>query len=300
MTQLRWRAIGDKWTRRAGQTNGPFPVYPKPVIGGATTAPTGTTFPQMESAVGPMLAHRTYNAGWTADFTNTAAAADITPGRWSIYSFKLPPGEVAAGTHDASINSFLGTIPAGHKTTLVLWHEPEDDIINGSYTLNEWRNAQVKLGSLVHGVSRPELTTGICLMAYSFSTASGRNPDNYWISAFDTAVDYIGIDAYQPYDFLGGTQWEDWSVSQARFTPWCEAKNKPIILMEYACAEHPSSVDRKVGWLRDVYVWAGQNNCTSLCYFNLENGVGMNASHLITSSTESQAEYSWQNTDSKL
>lgn len=297
---MRWRAVNTQWTHHNSETNGPFPVLPKPVMGAATSSPHATTFASMEGIVGTMKLRRTYNPGWTADFMNTVASSDVAANRWSIYSFKLPPAQVASGTHDAAINSFLMTIPNGHKTTLVLWHEPEDDIINGSYTAAQWRGAQTKLGTLVHATGRAELTVGICLMSYSFLAASGRNPDNYWDNAtFGSAIDYIGIDAYQPYGFLGGTTWENWSVSANHFTPWCQAKGKPIILMEYASAEYPGVPTRKATWLRDVYLWAQQTGSPGLAYFNLADGVGMSASHLIDSSVESSQEFTYENADSK-
>jgi hypothetical protein len=222
----------------------------------------------------------------------------VTAGRWSIYSFRGAPAAYASGSMDAQFVSFLGTIPAGHKTTIVFLHEPEDNIAKGEFTLADWQAANLRLANLVHAQNRPELTFGIVLMNYTWLKSSGRNPDDYWPASFQGVIDYVGADGYQTYGFTTPTTttWTPWATLIANYTAWVKGKAIPL-LTEYACYDDPQG--RKVGWLQDVYAWAIANGVAACCYFDVVSGKGMSSYTLIESSPSSIAEFSAENTDSK-
>ena len=260
-----------------------------PVMGAATGSIS--EWPALETAVGTLLARRSFESGFVADFRASRAFPDVAAGRWSWWSFKINGDYLGftSGAWDTRIVSLLATIPAGHRTTIIMQHEPEND---SGIVAADWRAAQARLGTLVAAAGRPELDVSFVLMDWTFNPQSGRDCDDWFDQAMsDAGVKVVGIDAYQPYGFDGGTNWEDWAVTEARFTPVAQRWGVRMALTEYACAEYPSRPMRKANWYRDAHAWAVVNDVAALHTYNYAAGFGLRADHVITSSENSRVEY---------
>ena len=62
-------------------------------------------------------------------------------GRPMIISFKAPPAEVLAGTHDARLRDWFRTAPTDQDIYWTYFHEPENDIQSGAFTAAQFRQA---------------------------------------------------------------------------------------------------------------------------------------------------------------
>jgi hypothetical protein len=173
---------------------------------------------------------------------------------------------------------------------MIMQHEPEND---AGIVAADWCAAQARLAALVKDARRPNLDVAFVLMDWTFNPQSGRDPQDWFTQdMYDAGIRTIGIDAYQPYGFLGGTKWDDWAITEARFTSIAKSWGLRIALTEYACAEYPGQPMRKADWYRDVHRWAVANNVVALHTFNYAEGWGLTQSHLITSSENVRMEYS--------
>jgi hypothetical protein len=273
------------------ETGGP-PKHANPVMG-ATTG-LYSEWPALEDAVGTLLARRSFQPGFVADFRTSNAFVDVAAGRWSWWSFKIGGDYLGfvSGAWDNRITDLIATIPAGHRTTMIMQHEPEND---PGIVAADWCAAQARLGRLVREAGRPELDVAFVLMDWTFNPQSGRDAQAWFNQdMYNSGIRVIGIDAYQPYGFLGGTHWDDWAITQARFTPVAASWGVHIAMTEYACAEYPGQPMRKTDWYRDVHAWAVENDVAALHTFNYADGYGLTESHLITSSESCRDEYARQ------
>ena len=238
------------------------PVWVKPVMG--TMGSDEAAFQNHNTQYGPVLARRTYNTSLPSSFANSNASSDIGTGRHSYWSWK--PNLLDFPTNSSSkaaFSAFLDTIPAGHRVTIAAWHEPEDNISNGDYTLIQWGMLQDSVGAIVRGKNRPELRFGICLMGpWTFDTRSGRTGWD-WDNALDwNLIDVFGIDPYRTTSGSTATLEQMMTVNNSGAgtggsTPSMMTKitsyGKPISLMEWGCYNAPES--SVVTFLNDAYAW---------------------------------------------
>lgn len=127
-----WYAKSGVW-KRIGQSDisPPAPPVPKPLLGGATSGDTSSSFSSFESQVGALRIRRSYAGSGVFPSTYAASNAGIDAGvRESLWSFKPTPATFAAGGNDTWFNSFLSSIPNGQKVIFILWHFPEDPNIH--------------------------------------------------------------------------------------------------------------------------------------------------------------------------
>jgi hypothetical protein len=106
---------------------------------GSASAVDHAAFGELDTAAGPLRACRTYDRALPRSFSASKAAGDVDAGRRTYWSFKP---NVRRFTSDraaqAAFSAFLDTIPSGHETVIVAWHEPEDNIDRGEFTLAAW------------------------------------------------------------------------------------------------------------------------------------------------------------------
>jgi len=184
------------------------PVAEDPMLVGAAVKATGgrtTTEQEIAFLAGKGVAlevRRVYDPGFDEDFTRRAAA-DLGV-RATHYSFKPDMAAMAAGTLDADVRRFLGTIPAGHRTVLTIWHEPENDFTTAAQKAT-YRAGWVRFARLVREAKRPELSTSWVMMGYSWRSASKRQPLDWWPG--DGVVDSVGVDVYNE-GSLSGARWD--------------------------------------------------------------------------------------------
>jgi hypothetical protein len=287
-----WYAIDGLW-RRIGSS----PITPnqgtKPIIGVANGSNSQSAWNISEASYGPLRIRRSFTGAGVFPATFAASSAAIDSGvREAIWSFKPDCTTFASGGNDAWFNSFLDSIPSGQKVIFVLYHEPEDEISSGDFTLSAWQGANNHMGQLVHAKNRPELRTAIVMKGpWDFTPSNPAYYTEYWDSGFATSIDYIGLD---PYSFGGVVNLADIPYFHDSLS-WAIAKNKPILFPEFGC-DDGGTANLKADWLQNAYQLGLSAGLYAMCYFdyNLEAGrsVKLTTSQSITAFADI-------NTDSK-
>lgn len=191
--------------------------------------------------------------------------------RASWHSVKANWPQMAAGEHDATVTSFLNSIPADHELLLTFAHEPENDnpLNQEAERSAEWRAASIHFYDLVKSV-RPQTWVGPVMMDWTYNPASGRVWERWTLPA--DKQDFSGLDPYQPYLFpiIGApTTWHDYPMSAV--STWqsvCNDLGVPGAIGEIACHEFPGNPGRKAGWIEDSIQHSLDNNHLAYCYFN--------------------------------
>jgi hypothetical protein len=120
----------------------------------------------------------------------------LSDSRRSQVSFKVPPAALASGTYDATITSWLDSIPHGWTVWLTFWHEPNNELRDGAFTPADFLAAWHRLSRLVRttSASRPDR---VVLLVPTFSRylldTSGWSDG--WVPA-PSDVDFISWDVY--------------------------------------------------------------------------------------------------------
>lgn len=156
----------------------------------------------LEGEVGTLEIRRVFDPDFNRDFMNLGG---LDVGRRAThYSFKPDMAALAAGRLDDDVQRLLDSIPAGHRTFLTVWHEPENDFTT-AVQKQTYRDGWRRFASLVERQQRPELSTSWVMMAYSFRAEAGRQPLDWWPG--DGVVDVMGIDTYND-GSLDGSDWK--------------------------------------------------------------------------------------------
>lgn len=298
MSKTTWHAKGNVW-ERVGKDPivPPAPTSEKPIIGAATQSDTQLSFSNLESQVGSLLMRRSYTGPDIFPATYAASTAGIDAGvRESMWSFKPVPSEFAAGDHDAWFDSFLDSVPNGQKVIFMMWHEPEDQIRDGDFSLADWKAANNRMGQLVHAKGRPELRTAICLLgAWTFDPTSPYHTTEYWDTGFNMNIDYVGFD---PYVSNGNFTLLENDPNFMTAMAWANVTHgKQVILPEFGASDDPGGdPTKKADWITGTYQSAISMGMYSICYFNLNLTVP--DVELIT--PEAIAAFSDINADSKV
>lgn len=295
MRNSTWYAKSGQW-QRIGQTSiTPGAPTGKPLIGAATPSDTQASFTSLEGQVGTLLARRSYSGtgSFPATFADSNAAIDVGV-RESVWSFKPTPATFAAGGNDTWFNGFLSSIPNGQKVIFIMWHEPEDNIKNGEFTLADWKAANNRMGQLIHATGRPDLRAAICLLgAWTFDPSSPYHTNEYWDSGFASNIDYVGFD---PYTTDGHFTRLDADVNFQKAMTWATVTHaKRVILPEFGAIDNAVAT-KKSTWITDVYNYAVSANMYSILYFNAPGTIAT----VPLTTTEAITAYSNANANSKV
>jgi hypothetical protein len=111
-----------------------------------------------------------------------------------VVSFKALPRTILSGADDAALSHFFDTAPRGHPIYWSYFHEPEDNIAAGQFTLSDYRAAWVHIAALANRANNPDLRATLILMAYDLQRYAHRD----WKSYFPPGhiISTIGWDAY--------------------------------------------------------------------------------------------------------
>lgn len=292
-----WYAKANTW-QRLGQTsiNPSGTATAKPLVGASTLNDSQSSFQSLESQVGTLLIRRSFTGPGIlpADFASSTAGIDDGL-RESMWSFKPTPSAFAAGDNDVWFNGFLDSVPVGHKMIFILWHEPEDNIANGEFTLADWKAAVNHMGQLIHAKSRVELRAAICLMGpWTFNPSSPYYSTDYWDSGFAANIDYVGLDPYNTHstfvDLANDANFQ-------RAMTWATSHGKQVILPEFGCIDDTNGdATKKATWITHSYQYAVTANMYAICYFNMTGTIPT----VPLTTPESIAAYSSINADSKV
>lgn len=242
----------------------------KPMMGGTTSS--NSTWTPFDQAFGPVGCRRTYGSTIPASFEASQAgtANDVEAGRASYWSFKPNMTTYATDTSQhAALRTFLRSVPVGHPFTLICYHEPEDNIAAGSFTLAQWKACVQKTGEIVQEINAEKgpnsrLRNGICIMGpWTFDSRSAYDTYDWTFTPAQLAViDVVGIDPYKwnPGDGSleqiltrddSGSLTSTTRTTMGKLSAW----GKPIALMEWACTSTGFSDAGKAAWIRAAWTW---------------------------------------------
>jgi hypothetical protein len=124
---------------------------------------------------------------WTAGLAGANHSAVIV-------SFKAPPAAILSGADDAVLGHFFDTAPAGYPIYYSYYHEPEEHIADGQFTLADYKAAWAKVVRLADAAHNPYLHSTLILMEWDLQKASGRNWKSYLPGG--GIISTLGWDAY--------------------------------------------------------------------------------------------------------
>lgn len=173
-----------------------------------------------DAAEGGIQVRVTYTRGVPDDWDDHPASGDRSLGATSSsLSVKtLSPG---------ALRQFAHTIPQELRSgcLLTVWHEPEDNIRAGDFTLADWTAIQRTLADVGAELGIP---TAACLMTWTWDPRSGRNPEDYREGCL--AHDILTLDGYsesvdaRPPDVFGPAlaslrEWgiADWAIRETGY-----------------------------------------------------------------------------------
>jgi hypothetical protein len=246
------------------------PAGGKPLMGGSTSS--NTTWGTFETAIGAQMARRTYGSTIPSTFeaTQAGSANDFEAGRATYWSFKPNQATFATDTtqHNA-LRAMLRSVPVGHRFTIINYHEPEDNIASGMFTLAQWKACVQATGEIVDEINTEKgvgskLRNGICLMGpWTFDTRSNYDT---WDWTFTTAqlasIDVVCIDPYRwnPGDpsleliltrSESGTGTGAATAVMTKLSAW----GKPIVLSEWGCTSTGVADANRAAWITAAYAW---------------------------------------------
>jgi FlgD Ig-like domain len=162
-----------------------------PLIGSSVS--NQANLDQETSEFGHMPIVRVYYPGlpganaWT---TGMAAANDSAV----VVSFKALPQTILSGANDAALEHFFNTAPRNRPIYYSYYHEPEDNIAAGQFTLADYKAAWARVVGLADAARNPDLHSTLILMEWDLQAASGRDWKSYLPGG--GIISTLGWDAY--------------------------------------------------------------------------------------------------------
>ncbi|MFI1197000.1 hypothetical protein ACH4T9_27590 [Micromonospora sp. NPDC020750] len=170
-----------------------------------------------DRSYGPLRMVRVFYPGLPPSWSGSRAdAADRTV----VVSFKAPPGEVVAGRHDSRLAAWFRSVPRNLDVYWSYFHEPENDIAQGSYTAAQFRAAWQRLAGIADRAGNARLRATLILMCWTLNPSSRRTFEDYWPGG--DAIDVLGWDCYN-----SGGKFNRYTDPAQVFTPMI-AKSKAL------------------------------------------------------------------------
>jgi hypothetical protein len=154
-----------------------------PTLVGAT-APTGPGV-TLDAAVAAqntkydgLNMFRFFYSGLPAHWSKITQAVGTTP---VLVSFDIAPAEILSGADDTALQNWFATAPTGYRTFWNYFHEPEDNITAGQFTMADYRAAYNHVLDIeaAYG-SSTNLRATMILMCWTDAPASGLDWHNYY------------------------------------------------------------------------------------------------------------------------
>jgi hypothetical protein len=165
-----------------------------------------------------------------------------------IVSFKALPSAILSGADDPALSHFFDTAPTGHPIYYSYYHEPEDNIAEGQFSLTAYKAAWARVVALADAADNPYLHSTLILMAYDLKPGAHRDWKNYLPSGHIISV--LGWDAYPV--GTGGGRFVPQLTPPAQFMGPAIAASKSAGL-PYGFAEFGLSVPTgRPAWLTEV------------------------------------------------
>jgi cell division septation protein DedD len=164
-----------------------------------------------------------------------------------IVSFKALPKDILSGADDATLTHFFDTAPTGHPIYYSYYHEPEDNIAAGEFTLADYKAAWARVAALAGAAHNPDLHSTLILMSWDLVKASGRDWKSYLPGG--GIISTLGWDAYP---VGSATNVNPQPTSPADFMGPCIAASESVGL-PYGFAEFGlSTATGRPAWMTEV------------------------------------------------
>lgn len=192
-----------------------------------------------------------------------------------VPKLSMKPGmrwaDVAAGKLDAALLALFKRLALlTGPVHFILHHEPEGGGGSGNSPDDPggapaWRAMQAQVRKVLDASGATNIAFAPCLMAYTWSTQSGRNPDDWWVPGI---WDFYSVDLYQ------STESGPAPVTNAswlRFVAWAEARDIPVAIGELGNRGSDAVAGRE---LFETHEFLTLIDCVGACYFdtNLNSG----------------------------
>ncbi len=186
----------------------------------------------MEASVGAALSARRTYFQWPTNKSSLIATlnADKAAGRLSTIAVKFGDwATVASGAKDAELQDFADTVAAvGVPVVVTPHHEPEGGGTGGVPDGPAPDFRAMVAHALPILKTAPNMTVGICLMAWSFDPASGKNVSDWWVPG----VDFLGIDGYNYWGTSPTARWKTPTEIFTRSADFAAAHGVPMMVLE--------------------------------------------------------------------
>jgi hypothetical protein len=182
-----------------------------------------------------------------------------------VVSFKLPPSEVLTGLHDEALTAWFASVPADSEVWWVYFHEPEDNIEDGHFTAEQFRDAFRHISALSRQTSNPNLHPTLVLQCRTTKPAVGRNFDDYDPGA--DSYDVMGFDCYNREVRQGN--YPDANAFLAPLLAVAESVDRPLGIAELGSQIVPGDDGTgRARWLEQVAVQLIDEQAPFVTYFD--------------------------------
>jgi len=194
-----------------------------------------------------------------------------------IVSFKAQPSAITSGSDDAVLNHFFDTAPTGHTIYYAYFHEPEDNIAKGQFTLNQYKAAWTHIVTLADAAHNSDLHSILILQSYDLVPSSHRNWQSYMPSG--GIISTLGWDVYPqgvgcgcgkgnpltpPAEFMGA------AIAASN------AAHLPFGYPEIGVALNKTTAKGRPAWLTSVGNYVGASGALFATYFDSAGQGGWN------------------------
>ncbi|MDQ6873495.1 MAG: hypothetical protein M3042_00315, partial [Actinomycetota bacterium] len=240
-----------------------------------------------DANVGPVQIYRGYDTGWHfARWQDTDSYKAHPTAAANDYSFDLPPADVAAGTDDGILRTFIASTPK--NIILTNYHEPEQEIEAGMFTAAIFRDSITHLAGLVKAQNLADGGTrrvSVVLMISTFTGFKARNPVTYWPTDATTGAntaDLISADAYAlphntgtpccPIGYTDGISWKSATTLLSPALKFAQAHRTAWGISEFAYLEDINNPMHKAQAITDVVNYAKANGAVMCEYWDSVGG----------------------------
>ena len=198
-----------------------------------------------------------------------AVADDLANNRLPFISIKTPGWQALAdGGYDAQLDAMFRRLDSyGKPVWFVVHHEPEggggNNFPDDPGGPTQWRRMQQKMRARMDAVNTQNVAFMPILMSFTWESASGRNPEDWWVP---NVWDAYCVDHYR--DNVSGNMFTNgaWNA----FVTWVEAKGLPFCIGEWGNRGTDAQAAQE---MRDFWNWSFNNNKDMLAYTYFDSGL---------------------------
>lgn len=260
------------------------PTAPQPPISGdkcEAAPPTGTVFgtnvslvnqtldsalKKMDSTFGKVKVVRQFDPG--LPFSWSSRKAELLKGRTLVTSFKVAPTAITSGKHDAFFQNWFKTAPTDQTIYWSYFHEPENNISKGEFTVSQYRAAWTRLANIAKAACKPNMHSTLILTGWTMNPGSKRD-----YKVYDAGPEYIDVLAFDPYNFMYDTERTFYEPVDAMFghiVTKMKADGRPWGIAETGSRLVGGDANgaKRAAWLRAMGTHLTQQKALFVTYFN--------------------------------